>query len=113
MSFQWRDEFAKALMGDTGIQVGVGVPGGQQLLTLAVEALLRENPELRALNLDIANCFNSLDRVALIEDLLNSREICGYDFSSLVPYVHSFYCEGHGAWFWVEADQSIPTPASC
>ena len=112
MSFQWRDEFAKALMGDTGIQVGVGVPGGQQLLTLAVEALLRENPELRALNLDIANCFNSLDRVALIEDLLNSREICGYDFSSLVPYVHSFYCEGHGAWFWVEADQSIPNPAS-
>ena len=52
---------------------------------------MRENPELRALNLDIANCFNSLDRVALIEDLLNSRAICGYDFSSLVPYVHSFY----------------------
>eukprot|EP01048_Picozoa_sp_COSAG05_P009840 COSAG05_NODE_831_length_7083_cov_166.649055_8_plen_92_part_00 len=54
VSFQWRDEFAKALMGDTGMQVGVGVPGGQQLVTLAVEALLRENPELRALNLDIA-----------------------------------------------------------
>ena len=31
---------------------------------------------------------------------------------SLVPYVHSFYCEGHGAWFWVEADQSIANPAS-
>ena len=26
--------------------------------------------------------------------------------------MHSFYCEGHGAWFWVEADQSIANPAS-
>ena len=32
VSFQWRDEFAKALMGDTRIQVEVGVQGGQQLV---------------------------------------------------------------------------------
>ena len=36
VSFQWREEFAKAVMGGTGIQVGVGVPSGQQLVTLTL-----------------------------------------------------------------------------
>ena len=62
-------------MGDTGIQVGVGVPGGQQLITLTVDRRYCRRTELRALNLDIANRFNSLDRVALIKDLINNQAI--------------------------------------
>ena len=43
VSFTERDRFAKAMIGTRGHQVGVAVPGGQGLITLATEALLREN----------------------------------------------------------------------
>ena len=59
----------------TPIQLGVGVPGGAQLLTALFEAFLRLNRDNRGLSVDITNMFNDLCRVSFMEDLLESQEL--------------------------------------
>ena len=88
----------------TPIQLGVGVPGGAQLLTALFEAFLRLNRDNRGLSVDITNMFNDLCRVSFMEDLLESQELLGEDFSDLATYFESVLMEEYVNWFWVESD---------
>ena len=88
----------------TPIQLGVGVPGGAQLLTAVFEAFLRLNRDNRGLSVDITNMFNDLCRVSFMEDLLESQELLGEDFSDLATYFESVLMEEYVNWFWVESD---------
>ena len=49
--------------------------------------------------------FNELDRCSMIEDLLDSAELIGEDFSGLAPYAYMAYFGDYINWFRVvEAD---------
>ena len=60
---------AKYRRGFMPMQTGVGVPGGQQMMTAFMEAFLRLDRGKRKLDVDIENMFNALCRVATAEDL--------------------------------------------
>ena len=53
------------------------------------EAYLRLNRDNRGLSVDITNMFNDLCRVSFMEDLLESQELLGEDFSDLATYFES------------------------
>eukprot|EP01051_Picozoa_sp_SAG22_P007192 SAG22_NODE_496_length_9797_cov_4.177241_11_plen_256_part_00 len=87
-------------------QVGVAVPGGITMLTTATEAELWKNGlGMRKLDEDLRNCFGEIDRVGLLEDVVDSKDLLGTDFSHLAPYVEMAYGGGaqYGGWFWMEA----------
>ena len=84
------------------MQTGVGVPGGQSMMTAFVEAMMRLDRGKRKLDVDIANMFNELCRVTLMEELLLSEELVGVDFGDLATYFQSAYMQEYSNWFWVE-----------
>eukprot|EP01052_Picozoa_sp_SAG31_P076410 SAG31_NODE_35684_length_320_cov_2.262443_1_plen_63_part_00 len=59
------------------------------MLTTAVEAALRGNPEeMRKLDEDLKNCFCEIDRTGMLEDLISAPEELGQDFNELLSYVN-------------------------
>eukprot|EP01051_Picozoa_sp_SAG22_P005540 SAG22_NODE_331_length_12174_cov_12.920497_12_plen_137_part_00 len=53
------------------------------------------------LNVDVRNMFNELDRVSMMEDLLDSEELLGTDFAGLAPFVHMAYFGEYMLWYEV------------
>ena len=100
-AFASKARMRKALM---PVQTGVGVPGGLSMMTAFVEAMMRLDRGKRKLDVDIANMFNELCRVTLMEELLGSEELLGVDFSDLAPYFESAFMQEYGNWFWVEGE---------
>eukprot|EP01050_Picozoa_sp_SAG11_P023913 SAG11_NODE_4947_length_1712_cov_3.743335_1_plen_125_part_00 len=87
--FANKDAMGPALM---PYQVGVAISGGLTMLTAATEAELRVGGRrLRKLDEDIKNCFCEIDRVGMLEDLLDSEQLLGTDFSHLAPYMQMAY----------------------
>ena len=75
------------------LQVGIGVPGGSAVASAVVEAVLRADAEKHMLNVDIRNMFNELCRVTMMEDILDSEDFLGEDFSDLAAYIDFAYGE--------------------
>ena len=95
-----RDESrARMRKGFMPMQTGVGVPGGQSMMTAFVEAMMRLDRGKRKLDVDITNMFNELCRVTLMEELLVSEELVGVDFSDLATYFQSAYMQEYSNWF--------------
>ena len=57
----------------------------------------RVDPGKAALNVDIQNMFNSLCRVAMLEDVLDSPDSLGVDFTPMLRYLEMAYGEPSGA----------------
>ena len=68
-----------------------------------VECMLRLDPGKAALNVDIQNMFNSLCRVAMLEDVLDSPDSLGVDFTPMLRYLEMAYGEPSGLWFKMDA----------
>ena len=68
-----------------------------------VECMLRLDPGKAALNVDIQNMFNTLCRVALMEDIMDSKELLECDFTSLAAYLNMTYGEDSALWFKLDA----------
>ena len=81
------------------IQTGVALPGGMAMGVYVVECMLRLDPGKAALNVDIQNMFNSLCRVAMLEDVLDSPDSLGVDFTPMLRYLEMAYGEPSGLWF--------------
>ncbi|CAI5531189.1 unnamed protein product [Closterium sp. Naga37s-1] len=67
------------------VQLGVAVPGGAECVIHAVRALLREDKTRIALQLDVENAFNSVERQAFLGALQWSN------LSPLLPLVRNLY----------------------
>ncbi|CAI5998832.1 unnamed protein product [Closterium sp. NIES-64] len=76
---QMRDTFLPCL------QFGVAVPAGIEVMAHAVQSALSLHPDWAVLQLDVANAFNSFNRIAMFEALRSSP------FSPLIPYFSLFY----------------------
>ena len=95
---------AAALLSTCG-QTGVGVAGGIMVGVTTMAAMTELDPSKFVLNEDIRNMFNELDRCSMMEDLLDSAELIGEDFSGLAPYAYMAYFGDYINWFRVvEAD---------
>ena len=87
-------------------QVGVAVPGGLELLNLAVTIML-ESPDTALASLDIENMFNMFERLPMMEECVmprpeeNGSKTC---LADLGRYLLMSYFENGGAcgWFWVD-----------
>ena len=68
-----------------------------------MEAMMRPDPSKGELNVDIQNMFNTLCRVALLEDVITSPEDLGVDFREMLKYLDMTYgCES-SLWFKIDA----------
>ena len=103
---------AKMMKALAPLQVGIGVPGGAAVAAAVVEAVLRADTAKHALNVDIRNMFNELCRVTMMEDILESEDFLGEDFSDLAAYIDFAYGEEFTAWFRVDAAPDSAGPAS-
>ena len=56
-------------------QVGVAVPGGLNMWCTVVECLLQQDTRNVVVAVDLANCFNDIDRDALVEELRRYPEL--------------------------------------
>ena len=107
-----RAKKAKMVAALAPLQVGIGVPGGAAVASAVVEAILRADTEKHMLNIDIRNMFNELCRVTMMEDILESEDFLGEDFSDLAAYIDFAYGEEFTAWFRVDAAPDSAGPAS-
>ena len=60
--------------------------------------------------MDVQNMFNTLCRVAMMEDLMGSEELLGVDFSEHFCYVDWAYSKDSSLWFRIE--ESIEAEAT-
>ncbi|CAI6006237.1 unnamed protein product [Closterium sp. NIES-64] len=67
------------------LQFGVGVPAWIEIMSHAVCSAFSLHPDWVVLHLDVANAFNSFNRVSMFEALRRSP------FSSLIPFFRLFY----------------------
>eukprot|EP01050_Picozoa_sp_SAG11_P014191 SAG11_NODE_1721_length_4374_cov_5.296374_1_plen_263_part_00 len=91
---QLKPELARHLM---PFQFGVAVPGGLSLWSTVVEAMQQLDTTLHFLSIDLTNCFNAMDRDALIRECLRHEPL-----RPLARYVASAYPRGMIAWVEVE-----------
>ena len=73
MAFNDKERMARALL--MCGQTGVAVPGGLQMGVYMLEVMLRLDKDKGLLNVDIQNMFNTLCRVALMEDIMDSMAV--------------------------------------
>ena len=59
------------------------MPGGLQMGVYMLEVMLRLDRSKGLLNIDIQNMFNTLCRTALMEDIMDSKDLLGCDFTHL------------------------------
>ncbi|CAI7770631.1 unnamed protein product [Closterium sp. NIES-54] len=69
----------------TPIQFGVATPGGAEAIIHTTRTYLKENGSHLALQLDISNAFNAVERGAVFEGLRDSP------LSFLIPFTHCSY----------------------
>ena len=72
MCFHYKKRMKKAL---APIQTGVAVAGGAAMGVYMLECMMRLDPAKAQLNVDIQNMFNTLCRVSLLNDVIDSEEI--------------------------------------
>ena len=101
MAFNDKEKMARALM--TSGQTGVAVPGGLQMGVYMLEVMLRLDRSKGLLNIDIQNMFNTLCRTALMEDIMDSKNLLGCDFTHLAAYVDMTYGNDSDLWFKLDA----------
>ena len=53
------------------IQTGVALPGGMAMGVYVVQTMMLLDPDKGALDVDIQNMFNSLCRIAMLEDVVD------------------------------------------
>jgi hypothetical protein len=68
------------------LQYGVATPGGCEAIVAGIRAYIEQEPQSLVLQVDLANAFNEVDRVAMFEELRDH-------FPELVPFVRCFYAE--------------------
>ena len=68
-----------------------------------LEVMLRLDKDKGLLNVDIQNMFNTLCRVALMEDIMDSKELLVCDFTSLAAYLNMTYGDDTALWFKLDA----------
>ncbi len=81
IALQMRDAFEQYF---SPLQYAVSTPGGCESIIAGVRALLDLDPDLLVLQVDLANAFNEIDRVAIFEELRTH-------FPALVPFTRLFY----------------------
>jgi hypothetical protein len=81
------------------IQTGVALPGGMAMGVYVVQTMMMLDPRKGALNVDIQNMFNNLCRIAMLEDVVDSEELVGVDFTHMLPYLDMAYGEESSLWF--------------
>ncbi len=81
IALQMRDAFQQFF---SPLQYAVSTPGGCESIIAGVRALLDVDPELLVLQVDLANAFNEVDRVAIFEELRTH-------FPALIPFTRLFY----------------------
>ena len=91
---QMKEVFRRHLM---PLQFGVAVPGGLNLWSTVVEAMLQDNPNSVFLGIDLTNCFNAMSRDHLIDECLQHAEL-----RPLARYIAGTYPPGMLAWVRVE-----------
>ena len=68
--------------------------------------MMRLDPRKGELNVDIQNMFNTMCRVAMLEDLLDTGKICptldDKDFSDMIPYLNMTYGSDSSLWFRID-----------
>lgn len=68
------------------LQFGVSTPGGCEAVVAGIRACLDLEPETLVLQVDLANAFNEVDRVAMFDELR-------LHFPELLPFFRCFYAE--------------------
>ena len=68
------------------LQFGVATPGGCEAVVAGIRACLDVEPSSLVLQVDLANAFNEVDRVAMFEELRSH-------FPDLIPFIRCFYGE--------------------
>ena len=91
---QMKEVFRRHLM---PLQFGVAVPGGLNLWSTVVEAMLQDNPNSVFLGIDLTNCFNAMSRDHLIDECLQHAEL-----RPLARHIAGTYPPGMLAWVRVE-----------
>jgi hypothetical protein len=81
IALQMRDTFQEYF---SPLQYAVATPAGCKTIVAGVRALLEADPELLVLQVDMANAFNEVDRVAIFEELRAH-------FPALLPFARLFY----------------------
>ena len=71
-----------------------------------VQTMMLLDPDKGALDVDIQNMFNSLCRIAMLEDVVDSEELVGVDFTHMLPYLDMAYGEESGLWFKLDASSN-------
>jgi hypothetical protein len=62
------------------LQYGVATPGGCEAIVAGIRAYIEQEPQSLVLQVDLANAFNDVHRVAMFEELHDH-------FPELVPFV--------------------------
>jgi hypothetical protein len=77
VGLQLRDRFWHHF---TPLQYGLATPGGCEAIVAGIRAYIKQEPQSLVLQVDLANAFNDVDRVAMFEELRDH-------FPELVPFV--------------------------
>ncbi|GAQ91995.1 protein with reverse transcriptase-like domain [Klebsormidium nitens] len=83
VGLQYRERFREFF---TPLQYGVATPGGCEAVVAGIWACLDLEPETLFLQVDLANAFNEVDRVAMFDELR-------LHFPELLPFFCCFYAE--------------------
>ena len=74
-----------------------------------LEVMLRLDRSKGLLNIDIQNMFNTLCRTALMEDIMDSKNLLGCDFTHLAAYIDMTYGNDSDLWFKLDAAEDGET----
>ena len=85
------------------------MPGGLQMGVYMLEVMLRLDRSKGLLNIDIQNMFDTLCRTALMEDIMDSKDLLGCDFTHLAAYVDMTYGNDSDLWFKLDAAEDGET----
>ncbi|CAI5521346.1 unnamed protein product [Closterium sp. Naga37s-1] len=88
----------------TPLQLGVAVPGGTEAAIHIIRTYLEEKPTAIALQMDIANAFNAIERAAVFEGLQSTP------LAPLLPFVRLTY--GSASTLQVDAGFNAASPTS-
>jgi hypothetical protein len=83
VGLQLRDRFQQHF---APLQHGVATPGGCEAIVAGIRAYIKQEPQSHVLQVDLANAFKEVDRVAMFEELRDH-------FPELVSFLRCFYAE--------------------
>ena len=82
-------------------QYGFAVPGGAEAVVHGIRAALAARPDWVILKVDVANAFNSINRSAFFNALLENGE----ELQAIIPFVRSLYGKNTDLWYKMDGPQ--------